>query len=88
MQGNTDPSYVENHNLTEGDEIVDQYGGVWEITSILESEDIYNVRRVDDGRMGPNDRDAWSGEAVQNMFVYDEAETTDGRGADTVIEHF
>jgi len=83
-----DPAWIDNHTLEAGDEIVTEHGEVWEITSIDAENDAYNVRRIDDGRLGPNDRDTWSGKAMQNEFVFNGSETGDGRDADAVIKHY
>lgn len=85
---NADPAMVENLNIDEGDVIATEHGEQWEVTSILRESDIMNVRRIDEGRMGPNDQDAWSGTAVYNEFVYNNAEMQDGRGCDDVVKHY
>ena len=84
---NSDPAMVENLNIDESDVIVTR-GEQWEVTSILSEDDIFNVRRIDEGRMGPNDRDAWSGAAVYHEFVYEGATMKDGRECDDVVKHY
>ena len=85
---NADPAMVENLNINEGDVIVTAHGEEWEVTTILREDDIMNVRRIDDGRGGPNDRDAWSGVGVYNEFVFNGASMKDGRECDDVVRHY
>jgi len=51
------------HALAEGDEVVTQWGEVWEITTVEDDGNV-RVRRLDDGRSGPDDRDTWDEDAV------------------------
>lgn len=88
QNNNSDPAMVENLNISEGDVIVTKHGEQWEITTIFSEGDIMNVRRIDEARDGPNDRDAWSGTAVYNEFVYNNAEMKDGRDCDAVVKHY
>jgi len=85
---NADPAMVENLNIDEGDVIVTEHGEEWEVMTILTEDDMMNVRRIDQGRFAPNDRDAWSGTAVYNEFVYNGATMEDGRDCDAVVKHY
>ena len=67
------------HAVEEGDTLVhEEYGEEWEITTVEDSGNV-RVRRVDDGREGPNDRDTWSEEAVrQSLATGDMHRKSDG----------
>lgn len=77
---------LDNLEIEPGDELHFDHS-VWEITSLDHGEDMVAVRRLDDGRLGPDDRDSWTARSVQSAFVHGEAETGDGRSAEAV-EHF
>jgi hypothetical protein len=60
------------HAISEGDVLVhEEYGEEWEVTTVEKSGNV-RVRRVDDGRRGPNDRDAWSEKAVRSGLAHGE----------------
>jgi len=67
------------HALTEGDELNTEHGERWRVTTV-EDDGTVRVRRLDDGRRGPNDRDAWSEEAVRHSLSNGELErVSDGK---------
>jgi len=67
--------WTHSHAVSEGDEFETQYGEVYEVTTVHDDGAI-DVRRLDDGRRGPNDRDTWGEEAVRQSLANGEMERT------------
>jgi len=57
------------HAVQEGDEYETEHGEVWEVTTVQNDGSI-RVRRVDDGRRDPNDRDTWGEEEVTTSLAH------------------
>jgi hypothetical protein len=67
------------HAIAEGDVLVHHHGEEWQVTTVEDDGNV-RVRRIDEGRAGPNDRDAWGEEAVRQMLANGDANVkNDGR---------
>jgi hypothetical protein len=65
------------HAIEAGDVLVhDETGEEWKITSVEDDGNV-NVRRVDDGRDGSNDRDTWSENSLRTALAHDEMHRKD-----------
>jgi len=72
-------NWTHSHAVQEGDEYETEYGEVWEVTTVQDDGAI-RVRRIDDDRSGPNDRDTWGEEAVRMALAHSEMErVSDGK---------